>query len=171
MFTGQNEVTAVGVRCRRVSDDRWSYLSLAPWPRLSPDGTPMLSLLVAGDGAFVQLSAQLDPPGNSLEQLRAALAVSGPATSLKLTSAVLAVQSVELTACAAHEKRVIATSASSGFAPFVAVFALQTELQEREAFEAALDGQQGKISITYNTETSDGLVRISADLADWARIA
>jgi hypothetical protein len=170
VFAAQDRVIAYGVELRRMAEDAWTYVSVAPWPQLSPDGTPMISVLAAGDLAFVQLSAQLDPPGSSLEQARAALAGHREAASITLTSGVSAVTSVEVAVTADDEPRVVATSASSGYAPFAAVFSIQATADDREAFEAALHGESGRVAITYNAVTDRGPVRLSADLADWTRI-
>lgn len=129
----------------------------------------MVSVLAAGDIAFVQLSAQLDPPGATLEQLRRALAGDRDAASVTLTSGVTTVRSVDVLVTSEGEPRVVASSSGSGYAPFTAVFAIQATAGERQAFEAALRGESGRITITYDAETDLGPARISADLADWAR--
>ncbi|MEU1973667.1 hypothetical protein ABZ477_18570 [Microbacterium sp. NPDC019599] len=170
MFAAQDRVIAYGVELRRIGEDAWTYVSVAPWPQLSPDGTPMVSVLAAGDLAFVQLSAQLDPPGGALEQARRAVAGDRDAASVTLTSGVSAVTSVEVTVTSNGESRVVATSAGSGYAPFTAVFAVQATAADREAFEAALRGETGRVAITYQAVTDRGPARINADLADWTRI-
>lgn len=170
MSAAQDEPAAFGVKCRSVGSDSWTYISVAPWPQLSPDGTPMLSLLTAGDVAFVQLSAQLDPPGGCLELLRAKLArPPRPTAAVTLTNGVSAVRSVEVTAGTGDHPRVIVSSPSSGYAPYTAVFSIQATSQDREQFEAALRGETGHIAITYDVETDRGPAKISADLADWTR--
>lgn len=171
MSAAQNEPTAFGVECRRVGPDAWTYVSVAPWPQLSPDGSPMMALLSAGDVAFVQISAQLDPPGGLLERARAALAGPRAAASVRLISGVSAVRSVDVAVLTGDESHVVATSASSGYPPYTAVFAIQVTMKEREAFKAALRGETGWIAITYDAETDRGPARISADLADWTRIS
>lgn len=170
MVTVPDRVTAFGVECRRVGDDTWTYVSVAPWPQLSPDGTPMISVLAAGDLAFVQLSAQLDPPGSALEQARAALAGDRDTASVTLSTGVSSVTSVQVSVAADGEPRVVATSTSSGYAPFAAVFSIQATADDREAFEAALRGDTGRVAITYHAVTDRGPARLSADLADWTRI-
>lgn len=170
MVAAQDRVVAFGVECRRTGADIWTYVSVAPWPQLAPDGTPMLSVLAAGDLAFVQLSAQLDPPGRVLEELRGTLAKERDAASVRLVSGVRAIRSVTVTVTAQGETRVVATSTGSGYAPFTAVFAIQASGDDREAFEAALRGETGRVEIVYEAETDHGQARIGADLADWTRI-
>ncbi|WP_243074475.1 hypothetical protein [Microbacterium sp. SS28] len=165
-----DRVIAFGVECRRTGDDTWSYVSVAPWPQLAPDGTPMISILAAGDLAFVQLSAQLDPPGAALEQARAVLAGDADPASVTLSTGVSAVTAVEVAVTTGDETRIVATSKGSGYAPFAAVFSLQATAEDREAFEAALSGETDRVAITYDVVTARGPARISADLADWARI-
>jgi hypothetical protein len=170
MFAAPDRMIAFGVECRRIGEDAWTYVSVAPWPQLSPDGTPMISVLAAGDFAFVQLSAQLDPPGSSLEQARAALAGDRDAASVTLSTGVSSVTSVEVAVTADDEPRVVGTSAGSGYAPFAAVFSIQASADDRAAFEAALRGETGRVAIIYNAVTDRGPARISADLADWTRL-
>jgi len=170
VFAAQHRVIASGVECRRIGARAWTYVSVAPWPQLSPDGTPMVSVLAAGDIAFVQLSTQLDPPGVTLEQVRKTLAGDSDAASVTLASGVTTVRSVEILATSGGDSHVVATSPGSGYAPYTAVFAIQARPDDREAFEAALRGETGRITITYDAETDLGPARISADLADWTRL-
>ena len=173
MFAAQDRVIAYGVDCRRIGEAAWTYVSLAPWPQMAPDGTPMVSVLEAGAIALVQLSAQLDPPGRMLEDLRASLADPETATPVTLTSAVTSVRTAEVSLGQGGdgaERRVLATSAGSGYPPYTAVFSLQATADIRDAFVAALRGEAGRIAIAYDAETDRGPAHISADLADWTRI-
>lgn len=170
MFVASDHVIAFGVECRRVGVDSWHYISVAPWPQLAPDGTPMMSVLAAGDVAFVQLSAQLDPPGTAIEQVRKVLAGDRDETAVTLSTGVSAVTSAEVTVLAPDGARVVATSPASGYAPYAAAFSLQAASDVREAFEGALRGETGRVAITYDAVTDRGPSRISADLADWTRI-
>lgn len=170
MCTSSDRTVAFGVACRRVGGDIWSYVSLAPWPQLSQDGRPMLSLLAAGDVAFLQLTAQLDPPGGTLEQLRAALAAGKNPATVTLTNGVRAVRAVEVAVGKGDAARVIATSTGSGFPPFTAAFGIGLAADDRADVDAALRGETGHVRITYDIETDDGATRVGADLADWARI-
>ncbi|MBK7820434.1 MAG: hypothetical protein IPJ61_05005 [Tessaracoccus sp.] len=170
MCTAPNRIVAVGVECRRVADDTWSYVSLAPWPQQSHDGSPMMSLLAAGDIAFLQLTAQLDPPGATLDQVRATLAAGRNPATITLTSGVRTVRAVEVTVGADDDTRVLATSTGSGFPPFTAAFGISLTRDDRPAVDAALRGEAGHVHITYDIETETGPARVAADLADWTRI-
>lgn len=130
----------------------------------------MISMLEAGNAAFVQLSTQLDPPGDSLEHLRQILAGHANPALITLQSGISAVESVEVAVGPGDAARVVASSAGSGYPPFAAVFAVQATGDDRAAFEAALHGERGWITVTYAAQTSGMIARISADLADWTRI-
>lgn len=170
MSAAGDHLIALGVECRRASDGTWSYVSVAPWPQLSSDGRPMLSVLTAGDIAFVSLTAQLDPPGAALEQVRAILAEGRQPATVTLTSGVRRVRAAEVSIGPRGATRVVATSPTSGFPPFTAAFAMQPSAEERAEFEAAMRGEDGHVRITYHAETDEGQARIEADLADWVRI-
>jgi hypothetical protein len=158
-----DRVVAHGVDCRRVTGDRWAYTSLAPWPQAAGG----LRVLVAGQSAFAQVGARLDPPGEVLEQVRALIAARSDGRPITLTSGLTAVTAVELVVTAG-EAHTVATSQGSGYPPWTAAFSLQPTGADLAAFEAAARGEAGHVRLTYLADTGGTAVAIGADLADWA---
>ena len=163
MSTTTDRVVAHGVDCRRVTGDRWAYTSLAPWPQAAGG----LVVLVAGPSAFVQVSAQLDPPGELLEQVRTLIAGRSDGRPVTLTSGLTAVTAVELVVTAG-DVHTAATSQGSGYPPWAVAFSLQPTGTDLAAFEAAARGEPGHVRLSYHADAGGTAVVTSADLADWA---
>ncbi|GAA5204765.1 hypothetical protein [Microbacterium jejuense] len=166
MFASPTRIVAHGVECVNAGGSRWRYTSLAPWPQLGPDGTPLVSLLRAGSVAMVQLGVQLDPPGAVLERARAAVEAA-VAASITLDSGLDGVDRVDVVLDAGPGERIVATSAGSGYPPYTAVFSFRPEGADLDAVAAALGGESGRVEIRYRARRDGGEVRISADLAEW----
>ncbi|WP_309065914.1 hypothetical protein [Microbacterium sp.] len=170
MSETRDRLNAFGVVCRRADAGTWRYVSVAPWPQLSEAGIPMIGLLSTGEVSFLQLSVQLDPPGWMLEQLRAALARDGDTAGITLVSGVSAVHAVEVAVGRTPQRRVVGRSGGSGYPPYTAVLSIPAGADDRAAFEGALRGEHGRLSVAYLAETDDGPATIAADVADWTRL-
>lgn len=166
MSAAPTRIVAHGVECVTAGGARWRYTSLAPWPQLAPDGTPLVSLLRAGDIAMVQLGVQLEPPGEVLERARAVVEAA-VAASIVLESGVDGVDGIDVVLRQGAGERIAATSAGSGYPPYTAVFSLRPEGDDLDAFAAALDGVPGHVEIRCRARRDGTAVRISADLAEW----
>ena len=172
MFAAADRIIAHGVSCAQLEPGRWSYVSLAPWPQMPRDGGgPLVSLLTAGDIGFAQISCQLDPPGYVLEQVRADITARTRAeTPVTLVSGVTAVPGAELIVADAGSATVLATSGSSGYPPFAAVFSASVTGSDKDALEAALRGEHGHARVSYTVDAGEGPAELTADVAEWARI-
>lgn len=158
-----------GVEYRRLSADRWSYLPTMSGPQRAPDGSAMVSVLHAGDLAMVQLSVQLDPSAAVLERGRARIAaLPGCAPSLSLEAAVTAVEQVEIVADPRGEPRILASSAGSGYPPYVAVFSLRPDGDDLSALEHALAGRPDEVEVRHHVVTAAGRTILATDIASWA---
>jgi hypothetical protein len=168
-MTSAEEITVGGIRCRRLAAGRWSYRPAAPSPQRAPDGTALMCILQAGDTAFVQLSARLDPPAAVLERLRAQLtALDEAAVPVSLESAISTVERVDVVADPATDARTIATSTGSGFPPFTAVFSLMPQGDDLRSCERAFAGEVGRVEVRYVIpDAGDGGAALAADIATW----
>ncbi|GAA5209504.1 hypothetical protein [Microbacterium kyungheense] len=166
MSASPTRIVAHGVECVSVGGARWRYVSLAPWPQLGPDGTPLVSLLRAGSIAMVQLGVQLDPPGDVLERARAAVEAA-VAASIVLESGVDGVERIDVVLEPGAGERIAATSAGSGYPPYTAVFSLRPEGDDLDAFAAAVGGASGRVEIRYRVRRDGADAPVSADLAEW----
>jgi hypothetical protein len=141
----------------------FQYLPLAPSPQLDPAGRPAVSLLAAGDAAFLQLAAQWDPPADALERLRAQLAEAAGAGAITLTPPRLSVDRCRLLADG-HEIGAVTTS---GFPPWVALFALALDAGTRSAATAALHGEPGRLTVTFEARLEGEPLQLDADVGAW----
>jgi hypothetical protein len=165
-----DRIVAHGVDCRRspVTSATWQYLSLAPWPQLPQAGTPMASILEAGDLGMVQLSSQLDPPGFELEALRSLIQRQPTAAEpVRLQSAVGKVTQVTIIADPAGEARELAQATGSGYPPHTAVFSLSLRGDDLDRFRRAMAGERGLVELCYRAVVDDVTTDITADIADW----
>jgi hypothetical protein len=141
----------------------FQYLPLAPSCQLDPAGRPAVSLLAAGDAAFLQLAAQWDPPADALERLRAKLAEEAGAGSATLVPPQLSVDRCRLRA----DGDEIGSVATSGFPPWVALFALALDAGTRSAAMAALHGEPGRLTVTFEARLEGEPLQLDADVGAW----
>jgi hypothetical protein len=146
------------------------YLPTSPGPVLDPAGRPSLNLLLAGEKAYLALSAQWDPPAERLEQLRAQLADLNseldPAL-IKLAPPQLEVGDITLGTQAGGRFHELRTVRSSGFPPWTAAFNLELDEAATEAAQAALAGRRKRLLLRFKADLEGRAVEFWSDVGAW----
>lgn len=147
------------------------YLPGAATPQRDPQGEPTLSCLVAGGMTMLQLGVELQPDAAALERLRQHIAAQRgiDAAQVQLTPAPVTIESVTLALADEHgAPQTLATSQSSGFPPYNAIFSVQLDDAQKSRALSAIGGQTGLLSITYRMRPDNGAVRtVATDIANW----
>jgi hypothetical protein len=143
------------------------YLPLQIQPQRDADDIPMINLVSVGTGGFLQLSVSWDAPSELLDALRQEIArrenLENPAV-LRLAFAPVTVQQVVLLLGNEGENlEAIATSKSSGFPPYTALFNAQLNAEQQAQVAAALNGREKFLQVEYHASLS-GVVEASAHL-------
>jgi hypothetical protein len=143
------------------------YLSLQIQPQRDTDGNPIINLVSVGTGGFLQLSVSWNAPSELLNSLRQTIAqhenVENPDV-LRLAFAPVTVQHVALLLGDGEDHwEAIATSKSSGFPPYTALFNAQLNAERQTQVAAALNGRENFLQIEYCASLS-GFVEASAKL-------
>lgn len=143
------------------------YLPLQIQPQRDADGTPMVNLVSVGTGGFLQLSVSWDAPSALLDALRQEIAqretLDNPA-ELRLAFAPITLQQVSLLLGTGGETfDAIATSKSSGFPPYTALFSVQLNAEQQAQVAAALNGRENFLQVEYNA-ILNGFAEASATL-------
>lgn len=137
----------------RATPDRFYYIPGEPTPELSPNGAPTLSLWVTDLDARLQLGVQWTVSAAEEESLRRTIALRHPpltAAALQLQPAPLQVQSVDLLLGDGQTPmQPLATTPSSGFPPYIAIFGVALDAEQKHQAIAALHGRTGFLAVRY----------------------
>lgn len=164
--------------CFRSPQDanQFYYLPGEPVPQRDSRGNPAVSLMATSDFAMLQVSSQWQASDRQFEALKADLQTQTdlPADALRLEPAPVRIDTVELRLkTSTGEPEVLATSKSSGYAPFSAVFSVTLNAEQKAQAIAALGGRKDLLLVSYRVWVDlprDGQVEIegevSADLRD-----
>lgn len=132
-----------------------------PRPETGPQGDPTLSLLVAGETAFLQLSTRWDAAPEALEALEAHLDQRFPdqAGTFTFAAAPVTVEEAVLELSAGQpgdEPTVLATSRTSGAPSHTALFNLRLDAEQAARARAAIHGREGQLRVTYRATLAAG---------------
>ncbi len=142
------------------SDARaYRYLPLEPQPETSPQGHPTVLCIPTETGGFLQMGTHLGSTEASIEALRLKLAaclklddtagIDLQPGELRVSGARLQIGSgADLSKPSVWED--LASSTTSGFYPFTALFHLQLNADQQTAVTAALSGQRGFLQVRYD---------------------
>jgi hypothetical protein len=155
-----------GIRWRRRDASTVEYLPTEPAPELGPTGAPQAAVTQLGDVALVTVGARWDPPAEALERLRDRLA-EADGTPPRLAPPSLAMERAELVL----GDDVIATSSTSGIAPYAAVFSATVQGDAADGARAAIGGERGRLAVRYRACLDGRDMELQADVGDWARTA
>ncbi|RAJ96065.1 hypothetical protein LX87_03815 [Larkinella arboricola] len=144
-----------GLRYFKNPDEEngYYYLPEQPKPQTDPDGKPTLSLIVMGGNGFLQLGTVWEADAVTLEELRSHIANerNEPAAAIQLNFAPVEVEKVEVVLKTGSEEKVLATSSSSGYPPFSAIFSAAVTKDDQNAVVAALHQQKDVLRVDYHT--------------------
>jgi hypothetical protein len=160
------------LRWRRSEQDpeTFFYLPTAPGPVLDPTGKPSVALTVAGDKAYLSLSAQWDPPAAVLEDLRTKLAQLNkdvqPAL-IRISSPPLQVSEVTLGTKTGDGFPELRTVPSSGYPPWTPTFSVELDADATEAAKAALGGEHDKLAVRFRAQLEGKAVEFWSDVGKW----
>ncbi len=151
-----------GVHCYPLGDRSFCCVPAAPVPERDPAGRPTLSLWVIPPKARLQLGSQwsLIPAEAAAVQAELARRSGVGASEIQLTSAPLHVDTAALVLVdqdgVSHD---LATSASSGFPPYTALFAVALEEDAAPLVVSAVNGARDRLFVEYRArvETSTPL--------------
>jgi hypothetical protein len=155
-----------GIRWRRRDATTVEYLPTEPAPECDAQGVPQVTVVQAGELAFVTVGARWDPPAEALERLRDRLAADAGAAP-RLAPPALDMEGAELLL----GDEVIATSSTSGIAPYTAAFSATVEGNAGERAGAALRGERGRLAVRYRARLEGRDMELQADVGDWTRAA
>lgn len=138
---------------RHPSDaNQFYYLPGDPAPQRDSRGNPAVSLMATSDFAMLQVSSQWQVTDSQLDALKADLQsqTNIPADALRLAPAPVQIEAVELRlTTSTGESEVLATSKSSGYAPFSAVFSVTLSAEQKAQAIAALGGRADLLWVSY----------------------
>jgi hypothetical protein len=120
-------------------------------PETDPSGRPAVTLLSSGTGGVLQLGARWGPDEAELAALKTKLAESFPdvkASFMRLVPAPAQVKEATLVTGGTAPKT-LATSSTSGFPPYSAVFRAPVEGDDFAAVTSALGGATGRLFVRY----------------------
>lgn len=152
MFGDEMGFEVNGIRCYALGNNTFCCAPGTPTPELDPSGRPTLSLWMIPPKARLQLGAHWALTPAETESVRAELAHRSHAASaeIQLSSAPLQVETAALVLV--DQDRVghdLATSASSGFLPFSALFTVALEEAAAALVASAINGGRGRLFVEY----------------------
>jgi hypothetical protein len=158
------------------SSVRFYYIPSDPTPERAPNGAPTLSLWMTNNDARLQLGVEWKLEPSQIEPLRRTIASRHPtlvASAIDLQPAPARVEAVHLLVRnATGQLESVARASSSGFPPYITLFAVTLNREQKTHAVSALHGRRGFLAIRYNiVVTREGgrteAIERSADLADW----
>jgi hypothetical protein len=156
-FAGSIEIDGVILYQAEDEPHTWLYLPGKPMPEMSGRGRPTLHLYVSPSGGILQLGAQWTVPPTTLDHLRSEIAQrSGQEEAeIRLQAALAAVNqaTVEI-GDGKGSSSAVATSASSGFPPFSAIFRASLDIEKKNAVVASLNGRAGFLTVRYQVNAT-----------------
>lgn len=166
-----------GLHYYRSADDpqTFYFLSEQPTPQRDPRGRPALSLVASDQGALLQLGVNWGADNQQLLDLKQHLAAQFrlDPVLIRLAPAPLAIEQVVLAVGdgAGHFDE-LATSSSSGYGAYAAIFNVRLTTAQKERVVAALGGRQRFLTVTYRgqvtlAERSPVAIERSTDVGDW----
>lgn len=164
-----------GVRYYRSESDPETFVMLpdAPVPQRDPRGRPALTLWVDRAGARLQLGCRWEVGAERLAALKRELLRLHPELSpplLRLQPASLGAVCAELAlGDGVAEAAPVASTSSSGFTPYAAVFNVMLDDAQREQALAALHGRANFMTLTYRGALAGNVtatVTIDGDVAE-----
>lgn len=149
------------------------YIPAAPRPELDARGQPTLLLLTSGRGGRLQLGAQWGIDAATLATLQRTLPRRFPdlqGQQPQLQPAPVNVKEAALEVGDGHGSfETLATSTSSGFGNYAAVFAVSLSAAQQERVGAALHGREQFVQVVYRGTLAmpvAGEVTITGDVQD-----
>jgi hypothetical protein len=137
---------------------RFFYVPGKPGPERAPDGRPTLQLWVTDNDARLQLGSQWALTEQELQALRRTVAARFPPlrpNDVDLQPAPAQVKQVELLLQNGDGLTAIATSTSSGFVPYTALFAVPLTADQKADAISALHGRTGFLAVRYQGSVLD----------------
>jgi hypothetical protein len=125
---------------------RYAFLPVAPSIQKNPDGQPRVSLIEAGEIAFLSVSTEWMVSDARLEAVRSALEALHD-EPVQLTFA--AVDGVQAALEIGPNTRIEAQS-TSGMPPYAAMFSAQLPAEAKAIVQAALAGQEERVTVRYS---------------------
>lgn len=139
-----------GVRCYADGPGRYRYVPGAPLPERDDDGRVAVNLIDTGSLAMLTVGSEWVVRDDVLGAIRAEILASRPdLIAVDLRPAPVEVREARLVHRLGDSREVLASSGSSGFPPFSAVFSVTLQGERREAVRAALMGGAGAVEVEY----------------------
>ncbi|HEY5705969.1 MAG TPA: hypothetical protein VIS96_10380 [Terrimicrobiaceae bacterium] len=160
-FPGSIEIDGVILYKDEGEANTWLYVPGKPIPELS-NGRPTLHLYVSASGGILQLGAQWAVAPVSLEMLKTEIAqrAGQDEAEIRLQPAPASVKQAAVeTGDGKGSSVAVATSSSSGFPPYNAIFRVPLDPEKKNAVVAALNGRPGFVVVRYRAAAT---VKVSA---------
>ncbi|MGV0025918.1 hypothetical protein [Phormidesmis priestleyi] len=141
-----------GIYCYPSQTDASSfyYIPGTPISQRTSQGSPTISLMALDQFALLQISSEWEVSPEQLEALRKTIASHYNQTDVHLQPAPITVESVTLSLKNQQgEFEALASTQSSGYVPFSAVFSVQLTNEQKAQAIAAFNGRDDQLRVTY----------------------
>lgn len=133
------------------------------------NGSPMISLIGAGENWFLLVSSVWQAGSESLDELAKKLVKEEKIINVyELKLAPIEVKKAELILITQQKEQVLSTSATSGYYPFSAVFNVTVNNEQQKLIAPAFTGQAGTLIVRYTglLNYSEPII-VKGDVSDW----
>lgn len=150
-------------------EGQYFYYSTTIRAQKDGNGSPMISLIGAGENWFLLVSSVWQADSLSLERLAKKLISEKKiidAYDLKL--APVTANKAELILITQQKEQVLSTSATSGYYPFSAVFNVMINSEQQKLVAPAFTGQEGTLIVQYTGLLNNSTpIVLRGDISTW----
>jgi hypothetical protein len=151
-----------------LAKDTVEYLPCEPAPVRTENGRPSVLLVQGPDGYHLQLGAQWDPEPAALEELRAQrVRATGRPHRLSPPIALQVDEAILVLARRDRGTEVLQRTATSGYAPWSAAFAVTLTPERGARVAEALRGVKGRLAVRFRAACDGAELEREADVASW----
>jgi hypothetical protein len=148
--------------------DTLEYLPREPAPVRTENGRPSVLFMQGADGYHLQLGAQWDPESGALEALRAEREhATGRRQSLAPPMGLQVYEAILVLVRRNRGAEVLQRTATSGYAPWSASFAVSLTPERGIRVAEALRGAQGRLAVRFRAACDGAELEREADVASW----
>ena len=156
-FPASIEIDGVTLYEEEGESNTWRYIPGRPMPEMANNGRPTLQLYASASGGILQLGAQWTVAPALLEKLKKEIArrAGREEAEIRLQPATASVKQVTVETGDGKGSMVgMATSSSSGFPPYNAIFRAPVDTEKKNAVVAALNGRLGFLAVRYHASAT-----------------
>jgi hypothetical protein len=161
-----------GCHFYQSDDDRQTfyYLPGEPTPERSPSGEPTLTFLVTDQSALLQLATRWEVENSVIDSVPIEIRNRFPDIDpgqVRFSPAPVSIESVSLMLTTGDEaEKALATTTSSGFPPYAALFNVTLTPAQKAQVASALNGRKGLLKVVYKSSLTLGVSAEASIMAD-----